>query len=216
MTRATQTRREFLQTGASLGASLVIAFYLPPRGGRPSAAPAAPPATFKPNAWLEVHPNGTVSIWTGRSEMGQGVKTAMPMIVAEELDVDWQSVRVIQADANPAYGNQMTVGSRSVQTGWEPLRKAGAAARAMLISAAALTWGVPPEACRAAGGGVVRHTASGRQLRYGQLEVHLVRSDAPPGGVGEAALPALAPAVCNAIFAATGKRIRRLPIPSLA
>src|SRR3989337_834755 len=124
MTRATQTRREFLQTGATLSASLVLAFHLPPRGWRPSAASAA---TFKPNAWLEVHPDGTVRIWTGRSEMGQGVKTAMPMIVAEELDVDWQSVRVVQADANPAYGNQMTVGSRSVQSGWEPLRKPRAA-----------------------------------------------------------------------------------------
>ena len=158
MTRATQTRREFLQTGATVGASLVIGFHL--------HLPA--PATFKPNAWLEVHPDGTVSIWTGRSEMGQGVKTAMPMIVAEELDVDWQTVRVVQADANPAYGDQMTVGSRSVQSSWEPLRKAGAAAREMLISAAALTWGVPPEACRAERG-VVRHGASGRQLRYGQL-----------------------------------------------
>ena len=158
MTRATQARREFLQTGATVGASLVIGFHL--------HLPA--PATFKPNAWLEVHPDGTVSIWTGRSEMGQGVKTAMPMIVAEELDVDWQSVRVVQADANPAYGDQMTVGSRSVQSSWEPLRKAGAAAREMLISAAALTWGVPPEACRAERG-VVRHGASGRQLRYGQL-----------------------------------------------
>jgi isoquinoline 1-oxidoreductase subunit beta len=165
MTRPTQTRREFLQTGATLGASLVIAFYLPPRGWRPSAASAA---TFKPNAWLEVDPDGAVRIWTGRSEMGQGVKTAMPMIVAEELDVDWQSVRVTQADADPAYGNQMTVGSRSVQSGWEPLRQAGAAAREMLISAAALTWGVPREACRAERG-TVRHTASGRRLRYGQL-----------------------------------------------
>jgi isoquinoline 1-oxidoreductase beta subunit len=165
MTRATQTRREFLQTGATLGASLLIGFYLPPRGSPPSAASSA---TFKPNAWLEVHPDGTVRIWTGRSEMGQGVKTAMPMIVAEELDVDWQSVRVIQADADPAYGNQMTVGSRSVQSGWEPLRKAGAAAREMLISAAALTWGAPRDACRAERG-VVRHTASGRQVRYGQL-----------------------------------------------
>src|SRR6266576_133798 len=158
MTRATQTRREFLHTGATVGASLVIGFHL----HRPA------PGTFKPNAWLEIHPDGTVSIWTGRSEMGQGVKTAMPMIVAEELDVDWQSVRVVQADANPAYGDQMTVGSRSVQSSWEPLRKAGAAAREMLISAAALTWGVPPEACRAERA-VVRHGASGRQLRYGQL-----------------------------------------------
>ncbi len=157
MSRTTQTRREFLQTGATLGASLLIGFHLP-----------APVATFKPNAWLEVHPDGSVSIWTGRSEMGQGVKTAMPMIVAEELDVEWKNVRVIQADANPAYGNQMTVGSRSVQSGWEPLRKAGAAAREMLISAAALTWGVPRDGCRAERG-AVRHAASGRQLRYGQL-----------------------------------------------
>ena len=157
MPRTTQTRRKFLQTGATLSASLLIGFHLPALG-----------ATFKPNAWLEVRPDGSVSIWTGRSEMGQGVKTAMPMIVAEELDVDWQSVRVIQADANPAYGNQMTVGSRSVQSGWEPLRKAGAAAREMLISAAALTWNVPRDGCRAERG-VVRHAASGRQLRYGQL-----------------------------------------------
>jgi len=127
MTRATQTRREFLQTGATVGASLVIGFHL----HRPA------PGTFKPNAWLEVHPDGTVSIWTGRSEMGQGVKTAMPMIVAEELDVDWQTVRVVQADANPAYGDQMTVGSRSVQSGWEPLRKAGAAARDVDLSCGA-------------------------------------------------------------------------------
>jgi isoquinoline 1-oxidoreductase beta subunit len=157
MARTTQTRREFLQTSATLSASLLIGFHLP-----------ASRATFKPNAWLEVHPDGSVSIWTGRSEMGQGVKTAMPMIVAEELDVEWQSVRVIQADANPAYGNQMTVGSRSVQSGWEPLRKAGAAAREMLISAAALTWNVPREGCRSERG-AVRHAASDRQLRYGQL-----------------------------------------------
>jgi isoquinoline 1-oxidoreductase beta subunit len=165
MTRTNRTRREFLQTSATLGASLVIGFYLPASARRPSPITAV---TFKPNAWLEVHPDGTVNIWTGRSEMGQGVKTAMPMIVAEELDVDWQTVRVVQADANPAYGDQMTVGSRSVQNGWEPLRKAGAAAREMLISAAAFTWGVPPETCRAERG-VVRHAASGRQLRYGQL-----------------------------------------------
>jgi isoquinoline 1-oxidoreductase beta subunit len=164
MTKSTLSRREFLETGAAAG-SLVIGFRL----GHP-ADPAHPvhPAAFKPNAWLEILPDGVVNIWTGRSEMGQGVKTAMPMIVAEELDVSWEFVRVIQADADPAYGNQVTVGSRSVQTGWEPLRLAGAAAREMLVSAAALTWGVPREECRASRG-AVRHAASRRRLTYGEL-----------------------------------------------
>ena len=168
MLRTSQTRREFLETGAAMGTSLVIGFYLPGLGRRSSAGPASGTATFKPNAWLEVHPDGAVSIWTGRSEMGQGVKTAMPMIVAEELEADWETVRVIQADAGAAYGDQRTVGSRSVQSGWEPLRKAGAAAREMLISAAALTWNVAREDCRAERG-VVLHTPSGRRLTYGQL-----------------------------------------------
>ena len=168
MPRATQTRREFLETGTAVGTSLIIAFALPGIGRRSSAVPARGVASFKPNAWLEVHPDGAVSIWTGRSEMGQGVKTAMPMIVAEELEADWQTVRVIQADADPAYGNQMTVGSRSVQSGWEPLRRAGAAAREMLITAAALTWGVPRQGCRAERGAVL-HSSTGRRLTYGQL-----------------------------------------------
>lgn len=170
MSHPTQTRREFLETSAALGASLLIGFYLPGVERRASPSPGRAPGavTFKPNAWLEVHADGAVTIWTGRSEMGQGVKTAMPMIVAEELEADWGAVRVLQADASPAYGNQVTVGSRSVQSGWDPLRKAGAAAREMLISAAALTWGVPREACRAERG-VVRHASSGRQLPYGHL-----------------------------------------------
>src|SRR5881394_2422456 len=132
MSCAIINRREFLETGVAAGASLLIGFHLP-AFDRGAAKP------FKPNAWIEIRPDGVVMIWTGRSEMGQGVKTAMPMIVAEELEVGWQTVRVVQADANPAYGDQMTVGSRSVQSSWEPLRKAGAAAREMLISAAALT-----------------------------------------------------------------------------
>jgi len=161
MAHTTQTRREFLKTSATVGATLVIGFRVPALDRR--RAPS-----FKPNAWLEILPDGTVNIWTGRSEMGQGVRTAMPMIVAEELSADWQSVRVIQADADRAYGDQMTVGSRSVQSGWEPLRHAGAAAREMLISAAALMWGVPGAECRAERG-AVKHAASGRSLGYGQL-----------------------------------------------
>ena len=161
MAPTTQTRREFLQTSATAAATLVIGFRLPAFGRRHAAS-------FKPNAWLEVQPDGTVNIWTGRSEMGQGVRTAMPMIVAEELDADWGTVHIIQADADPAYGDQMTVGSRSVQSGWEPLRHAGAAARAMLISAASLTWGVPSAECRTERS-VVHHASSGRSLGYGQL-----------------------------------------------
>ncbi len=167
MARATVSRRDFLKTGAAAGTTLVIGFYLPALDRRGRAVPTAP-AAFKPNAWIEIQPDGAVSIWTGRSEMGQGVRTAMPMIVAEELEADWRRVRVVQADADPAYGNQVTVGSRSVQSGWEPLRQAGAAAREMLISAAALTWNVPREQCRAESGAVV-HAPSGRRLGYGEL-----------------------------------------------
>src|SRR5207248_5402242 len=161
MSRATINRREFLGTGVAAGASLLIGFHLP-------AFDRGLPAPFKPNAWIEITPDGAVTIWTGRSEMGQGVRTAMPMIVAEELEADWTRVRVAQADADPAYGDQFTVGSRSVRSGFEPLRKAGAAAREMLIGAAALTWNVPRDACRARNG-MVEHVPTGRRLGYGDL-----------------------------------------------
>src|SRR5438045_6244879 len=161
MSRATINRREFLETGVAAGASLLIGFHLP-AFDRGAAKP------FKPNAWIEIRPDGVVTIWTGRSEMGQGVKTAMPMIVAEELEADWTRVQVTQADADPAYGDQFTVGSRSVRSAFEPLRQAAAAARAMLVGAAALTWKVPREACRARNG-MVEHVATGRRLGYGDL-----------------------------------------------
>ena len=161
MSRPTINRREFLETGVAAGASLLIGFHLP-AFDRGAAKP------FKPNTWIEIRPDGVVTIWTGRSEMGQGVKTAMPMIVAEELEADWTRVQVTQADADPAYGDQFTVGSRSVRSGFEPLRQAGAAAREMLVGAAALTWKVPREACRARNG-MVEHVATGRRLGYGDL-----------------------------------------------
>ncbi len=174
----TQTRRDFLKTGAAAGTSLVIGFYLPEFSRGSTTDPMSRAAPFKPNAWLEIRPDGTVTIWTGRSEMGQGVMTAMPMIVAEELEADWQTVHVVQADADPAYGDQFTVGSRSVRSGWEPLRTAGAAAREMLIAAAALTWAVPRAECEARVG-TVRHRPTGRQLTYGQLAEHAARLPVP-------------------------------------
>jgi isoquinoline 1-oxidoreductase subunit beta len=139
---------------------LVLAFYLPT--GTSSDNP------FAPNAWLEIAPNNQVRIWCGKSEMGQGVRTSLPMIVAEELCCDWRRVQVVQADLEPKYGDQLTGGSLSVRTSYTNLRKAGAAAREMLLGAAAAEWGVNQAECSAAVGEVV-HAKSQRRARYGSL-----------------------------------------------
>ncbi len=110
---------------------------------------------FAPNAWLEIAPDGAVKIWCGKSEMGQGVRTALPMIVAEELSCDWKSVQVIQADLDSKYGEQLTGGSLSVRTSYSNLRKAGAAAREVLLSAAAGMWGIDRSECRVENGRIL-------------------------------------------------------------
>ncbi len=153
------------------GASLLVPFYLRSRtrSDTPARAPASQESrVFAPNAWLEIAPNGQVRIWCGKSEMGQGVLTSLPMIVAEELRCDWGNVQVVQADLEPKYGEQLTGGSLSVRTSYANLRKAGAAAREMLISAAATEWGVNQAECSAAMGDVV-HAKSQRRARYGSL-----------------------------------------------
>jgi len=162
-------RRAFLGVAAAAGAGLVIAFRLP-AGDEAEAgeATADSAARFAPNAWLRVDPEGEITIWMAKSEMGQGVKTALPMIVAEELEADWRRVRIEQADFNQKYGDQGTGGSSSVRESYEPLRKAGAAAREMLVAAAAATWGVEKGTCSAREGSVL-HAASNRALTYGQL-----------------------------------------------
>lgn len=201
MTRATVSRRDFLKTGAAAGTTLVVGFYLPGLA-REATAPWTLPKPFRPNAWIEIQPDGVVRIWTGRSEMGQGVRTAMPMIVAEELEADWRQVEVVQADADPAYGNQVTVGSRSVQSGWEPLRRAGAAAREMLIGAAALSWNVPLEQCRAENGAVL-HIPSGRRLGYGELTDR----------AASLAVPENPPLKAPSAFRILGRRVPRVDTP---
>ncbi|PYT61298.1 MAG: hypothetical protein DMG46_04765 [Acidobacteria bacterium] len=131
-----------------------------------------------PNAWLEVSQDGTVKIWCGKSEIGQGVRTALPMIVAEELSCDWRRVQVVQADLDPKYGDQLTGGSLSVRTSYDNLRKAGAAAREMLISAAAREWYVERSACRAENGSVI-HLSTQKRFLYAQL-VTLAAGISPP------------------------------------
>jgi len=164
-------RRVFLKSASMAGASLLVPFYL--RSRTRSDTPARAPASlgsqiFAPNAWLEIAPNDHVRIWCGKSEMGQGVRTSLPMIVAEELSCDWHSVQVVQADLEPKYGEQLTGGSLSVRTSYANLRKAGAAAREILLSAAAAEWGVSQAECHAADGEVV-HANSQRRARYGSL-----------------------------------------------
>src|SRR6266446_8457189 len=154
------SRREFVAVGVAAGAGLVVGFYLP-HGGTGKK-------DFSPNAYLRIAPDNKITIVVARSEMGQGVRTALPMILAEELEPDWKQIEIEQAGASTLYGDQGTGGSASVRTTWDPMRKAGAAAREMLISAAALTWGVPRSACAAENGSIV-HTSSKRRLSYGDL-----------------------------------------------
>jgi len=124
-------------------------------------------APFSPNAWLELSTGGDIKIWCGKSEMGQGVRTALPMIVAEELSCDWRRVQVLQADLDPKYGEQLTGGSGSVRDSYSNLRRAGAAAREMLLSAAA-QWNVPRSECRAEYS-LVTHAPTQRKLAFEQL-----------------------------------------------
>src|SRR5271168_3052531 len=155
------SRREFVAGAVAAGAGLVIGFYLPHKHASQADA-------FSPNAYLRITPDNKVTIVVARSEMGQGVRTALPMILAEELEADWKQIEIEQAGASTLYGDQTTGGSASVRTTWDPMRKAGAAAREVLISAAALTWGVPRSSCAAENGAVV-HGESKRRLSYGEL-----------------------------------------------
>ena len=155
------SRREFVAAGVAAGAGLVIGFYLPHSG-------ASQKEVFSPNAYLRITPDNKVTIVVARSEMGQGVRTALPMILAEELEADWKQIEIEQAGASTLYGDQTTGGSASIRTTWDPMRKAGASAREMLISAAALTWGVPRSSCTAENSHI-KHAATNRSLSYGEL-----------------------------------------------
>jgi isoquinoline 1-oxidoreductase beta subunit len=160
------------------------------RGAAPTAAPSASPpdkgsseAVFRPNPWVRIAADGTITVLIDRSEMGQGVTTSLATLLAEELEVDLDQIRIEFAPAEPAYyndelGTQMTAGSTSVRAGWLPLRRAGAAARAMLVAAAAATWQADPSDCRAERGSVV-HTPSGRRLGYGALAARAAELPVP-------------------------------------
>ena len=161
-------RREFLKTGATGGAALVIGFYLSDVGLADQARDQEkkPPNPF--DAWVHIGKDNRVTLILGKSEMGQGVYTALPMILAEELSLDWRKVKVEQAPTNPAIYDHGTGGSGSVAGSWLPLRRAGSAAREMLITAAAQRWNVVRDTCKAQNGGVL-HGARKDFLTYSEL-----------------------------------------------
>jgi isoquinoline 1-oxidoreductase beta subunit len=163
------SRRDFLKTGAAAGGSLILAVALPDALGRSTVAAAT---TSMPNAWVKIGSDDTVTIISARSEMGQGVYTALPTLVAEELEVDLDRIKVEIAPVGEVYvnsllGGQITGGSTSVMEGYDKLRTAGAQARMMLVAAAAQKWGVDAAACRAQNGTV--QGPAGQKASYGEL-----------------------------------------------
>lgn len=162
------SRRSFLKASIGAGGALVVAFPWP------TGEAVAAPASFSPNVYIRIARDGKVSFVVPFAEMGQGTFTAVPMMLAEEIDVDLASVAIEQAPADekayghPLFGLQVTGGSASIMAAWKAVRAAGATCRAMLVGAAADTWKVPPGECSTSKGQVV-HAASGRRLAYGAL-----------------------------------------------
>lgn len=168
-------RRDFLKVTAVAGGGILIGTWLAPRAA--GAAQAATP--FEPSAFIRITPDGVVTLISKNPEIGQGVKTSLPMLVAEELDVPWESVRIEQAMSNRArYGSQSAGGSTATPGHYDLMRQTGAAARQMLVAAAAATWGVPEAECTT-GGGSVHHHASRRRLRYGELTARAATMPVP-------------------------------------
>jgi isoquinoline 1-oxidoreductase subunit beta len=190
------SRREFVAAGIAAGAGLVVGFYLPHRGRTSKRV-------FSPNAYVRITPDNKITIVVARSEMGQGIRTALPMILAEELEADWKQIEIEQAGASNLYGDQTTGGSASVRTTWDPMRKAGATAREMLISAAALTWGVARASCTAQNGSVL-HAASKRQFSYGDLAEK----------AGTLPIPTDVPLKQSKDYKIVGQRLPRVDTPS--
>jgi CO/xanthine dehydrogenase Mo-binding subunit len=194
------SRRRFLEVSALAGGGLALGL----RWGAPRAAAAAAAVAegFAPNAWIRVQPDGAIRLVCPRNEMGQDVHTSLTMLLAEELAVDPRRVQIEQAGVDPVYvnrllGGQLTGGSTSIRDAWEPLRQAGATARALLIGAAAAQWGVPASECRAENGEVLHGT---RRLAYGALAT----------AAASQPLPADVPLKPRASFRVIGKPLARL------
>src|SRR5215213_6256334 len=175
------SRRGFLQAVAAAGGGLMLGVRLP---FAPGEAAAADTEVFTPNAFVRIERNGQIVLTMPYVEMGQGTYTSIPMLIAEELEVDLKQVRLEHAPpderlyANPLLGVQATGNSNAIRGAWQPLRQAGAIARTMLVSAAAKRWNVDPASCRAQSGKVL-HAPTGRRITYGELAADAARMPVP-------------------------------------
>jgi isoquinoline 1-oxidoreductase subunit beta len=162
-------RRSFLKASALAGGGVMLALYteselLAQRGG-----PGGPPAPVNPNVYITVHPDNTFTVIAKNPETGQGMRNALPMIISDELDVDWKQVKVQQADCNPQlYGQQIEGGSTAIPSNYTPMRQIGAAARMMMVSTAAKQWNVPEAECTT-GSGTVKHARTNKTATYASL-----------------------------------------------
>ena len=176
------SRRGFLKGMLGTGSFILGVYFLPKMAwaqGEQGFATDADRATFHPDVFLGINPDGTIYIVAHRSEMGTVIRTSLPLVVADELDADWKKVKIDQAIGDPRYGNQNTDGSHSIRSFFDVMRLAGATARLMLIQAAAQPWNVPASECRTELDMVV-HPASRRQLSYGELASAAAKLPIPP------------------------------------
>ncbi|HXY25235.1 MAG TPA: molybdopterin cofactor-binding domain-containing protein, partial [Candidatus Acidoferrum sp.] len=176
------SRRGFLKGMLGAGAFVLSVRLLPDELLAASAnaisADAMGKAVLHPSVYLAINTDGTAYVIAHRSEMGNGVRTSLPRIVADELDADWARVKVVQATGDEKYGDQDTDGSHSVVSFFVPLREAGATARLMLVRAAAQQWNVPETECSTELHSVV-HKKSGKKLGYGELAAAAAKQDVP-------------------------------------
>ena len=169
------SRRGFLQGALASGVFVLSARFIP----QPLwAAEGDASAAFEPSLWVAIASDGTVTIVAHRSEMGCGSRTALPLVVADELDADWSKVKIDQAIGDPKYGEQDTDGSHSVRSNFDLMRQVGATGRAMLVSAAAAQWNVSPKDCTTEPHFIV-HRASGRKLGYGEVAAAAAKLPVP-------------------------------------
>jgi isoquinoline 1-oxidoreductase beta subunit len=181
-------RRSFLQVTALAGGGVIIGMYAPvlaQQGGR-GGAPGPSAWSLEPNTYITVHPDNTFTIVAKNPETGQGIRTALPQIIADEFDIDWTQVKIQQADLNPKYGPQIEGGSRAMPTNYDPMRQIGAGGRLMMVTAAAQMWNVPASALTT-GSGVVTHAASGRKATYASLAAAVAALPAPTADAVKAA-----------------------------